>query len=79
MNQNLVLDFNIRPHGRYVNADFWQIRFKNILPPPLQAVITKADAEEQAKMAQDKLTKGMKYKASAEVSAVEFDKTKLQK
>ena len=40
--------------------------------PTLEAIITKAEAEEQAKMAQDKLIKGMKYEASAEVSAVKI-------
>ena len=42
--------------------------------PTLEAVITKAEAEEQAKMVQDKLIKGMKHEDLAEVSAVEVDK-----
>ena len=42
-----------------------------------EAVITKAEAEEQAKMAQDKLTKGIKQEAIAEVSVVEIYKAKL--
>ena len=45
--------------------------------PTLEAVITKAEAEEQAKMAQDKLTKGIKHEDLADVSAVEVDKAKL--
>ena len=45
--------------------------------PTLDAVITKAEAEEQAKLAQSKLIKGMKQEAIAEVSVVEIDKAKL--
>ena len=45
--------------------------------PTLEAVITKAEAEEQAKMAQDKLTKGVKHEDLAKVLAVEVDKGKL--
>ena len=45
--------------------------------PTLEAVITKAEAEEQAKMAQDKLTKGIKHEDLAKVLAVEVDKGKL--
>ena len=43
----------------------------------MDAVITKAEAEEQAKLAQSKLIKGMKQEAIAEVSVVEIDKAKL--
>ena len=43
--------------------------------PTLNEVITKAGAEEQAKLAQSKLAKGMK-KVAAEVSVVEIDKAK---
>ena len=45
--------------------------------PTLEAVITKARAEEQDEMAQNKLVKGMKQEDRAEVSAVEIDKSKL--
>ena len=45
--------------------------------PTLEAVITKAEAEEQAKLAQSKLIKGMKQEAIAEVSVVEIDKAKM--
>lgn len=47
--------------------------------PTLEAVITKVKAEEQAKMAQDRLIKGMKHKELAEVSVVEVDMGKLVK
>ena len=47
--------------------------------PILESVITKAKAEEQAKMAQDRLIKGMKQKELAEVSVVEVDMGKLGK
>ena len=43
--------------------------------PTLDEVLTKAEAEEQAKLAQSKLAKGMK-EAVAEVSVVEVDKAK---
>ena len=43
--------------------------------PTLNEVLTKAEAEEQAKLAQSKLAKGMK-EAVAEVSVVEVDKAK---
>ena len=43
--------------------------------PTLDEVITKAESEEQAKLAQSKLAKGMK-EAVAEVSVVEVDKAK---
>ena len=45
--------------------------------PTLDAVITKAEAEEQAKLAQSKLIKGMKQEAIAEVPVVDIDKAKL--
>ena len=45
--------------------------------PTLDAVITKAEAEEQAKLAQSKLIKGMKQEAIVEVPVVEIDKAKL--
>ena len=44
--------------------------------PTLDEVLTKAEAEEQAKLAQSKLAKGLK-EAMAEVPVVEVDKTKL--
>ena len=45
--------------------------------PSLEAVILRAEAEELAKMTQDKLSKGMRQEVNAEVSAVETDKAKL--
>ena len=45
--------------------------------PTLEAVIMKAEAEEQSKMVQDKLINGMKHEDLAEVSAVEVYKGKL--
>ena len=42
--------------------------------PTLEAVITKAEAEEQAKLTQDKLSKGMKLETVAEVSKVDTEK-----
>ena len=44
--------------------------------PMLDEVLTKAEAEEQAKLAQNKLAKGM-TEAVAEVSVVDVDKAKL--
>ena len=44
----------------------------------MDEVITKAEAKEQAKLAQSKLAKGMK-EAVAEVSVVEVDKAKPRK
>ena len=40
--------------------------------PTLEAVITKAEAEEQAKLTQDKLSKGMRQDVAVEV---EIDKS----
>ena len=37
-------------------------------------MINKAEAEEQAKLAQNKLCKGVNHKASVEIAAVEVDK-----
>ena len=45
--------------------------------PTLDAVITKVEAEEQAKLAQSKLIKGMKQEAIVEVPVAEIDKAKL--
>ena len=45
----------------------------------MEAVITKAEAEEQAKMVQYKLVKGMKQEDRAEVLVMETDKAKLGK
>ena len=45
--------------------------------PSSEAVITKAKAEVQAKMTQDKLFKGMRQEVSSDVAAVVADKTKL--
>ena len=42
--------------------------------PTLEAVITKAEAEEQAKLTQDKLSNGMKLETVAEVSGVDTEK-----
>ena len=47
--------------------------------PILEAVITKAEAEEHAKMAQDMLIKGMKHEKLVEVLVVEVDMGKLGK
>ena len=41
--------------------------------PTLESVIIKAEAEEQAKLAQNKLTRGIKQEAMAEVSVVEAE------
>ena len=47
--------------------------------PTLDAVITKAEAEEQAKLTQDRLSKGLKPEVIAEVSIVDVDKAKQEK
>ena len=42
--------------------------------PSLEAVINKAEAEEQSNLAQSKLSKGVKHEASVEIAAVEVDR-----
>ena len=39
-----------------------------------RAAINKAEAEEQAKLAQSKLSKGVKHEASVEIAAVEVNR-----